>query len=101
MNHSIRIEISETLEELKRLHKEQPDKNPAQRLWFLYLLKTRKLTRLSPRAWPAEPASPHPLRVWLNKYLAGGLPELLRRESPPEALRVHCRLGWKRTLKRF
>jgi transposase len=82
MNRSIRIEIAETAEALKLLHKQQPDKHLAQRLLFLYLLKTGTLTRLSqgPKLLNLHR---HTLRRWLNTYLEGGLDALLQRESPP------------------
>lgn len=82
MNRSIRIDIAETADELKRLHKEQPDKNLAQRIWFLYLLKTGTLTRLSQGPTLLNQHR-HTLRQWLNKYISGGLPELLKRETAP------------------
>lgn len=82
MNRSIRIEIAESAEELKRLHKQQPDKHLAQRILFLYVLKTGKLTRLS--HGPAI-LNQHrkTLGEWLDKYRQGGLEGLLQRQSPP------------------
>lgn len=82
MNRSIRIEIAESAEDLKRLHKQQPDKYLAHRILFLYLLKTGKLTRLSQGP---EVLNQHrkTLGEWLDKYRQGGLAGLLQRASPP------------------
>lgn len=82
MNRSIRIEIQETAEELKQLHKQQPDKHLAQRIWFLYLLKTGTLTRLS-QGPDLLNQHRHTLGRWLKAYETGGLSGLLQRESPP------------------
>lgn len=82
MNRSIRIEIQETAEELKQLHKQQPDKHLAQRLWFLYLLKTGTLKRLS-QGPDLLNQHRHTLGRWLKAYETGGLTGLMQRESPP------------------
>lgn len=82
MNRSIQIEIAESAEDLKRLHKQQPDKYLAQRIHFLYLLKTGTLTRLSQGPVLLNQHR-KTLGDWLNKYRHGGLEGLLQRESPP------------------
>lgn len=82
MNRSIRIKIKETPEELKQLHKQQPEKHLAQRVWFLYVLKTDTLTRLS-QAPDLLNQHRHTLERWLKAYETGGFSGLLQRESPP------------------
>lgn len=82
MNRRIDVEISESVEELKRLHKQQPDKRLAQRIHFLLLLKTGQLKRLS-QGPDLLNQHRHTLRRWLLRYTQGGLEALLTDETPP------------------
>lgn len=81
MNRSIKIKITESEEELKRLYSQESDKRQAERLQFLYWLKSETVTSLSQAAEQLM-CHRHTLSKWLNKYEEGGLKELLRRESP-------------------
>lgn len=81
MNRSIKIEIKESAEELRRLYHCETDKRKAERLQFLYLLKTQKVTSLT-EATNLLMYHRHTYASWVNKYEQGGLEELLRREQP-------------------
>jgi len=81
MNRSIKIKITESEEDLKRLYRQESDKRQAERLLFLYWLKSEKIASLS-QASEQLMCHRHTLSKWLNKYEEGGLIELLRRESP-------------------
>ena len=81
MNRSIKIKVTESADELKRMYRSETDKRKAERIQFLYLLKTNKISSLSD-AMDILMAHRHTFAEWLNKYEQGGLEDLLRRESP-------------------
>lgn len=82
MNRSIRIPIKESAEELKQMYIQETDKRRAERVQFLYLLKTEQITSLS-HGTQLLIHHRHTLSRWLSSYENGGLEQLLERESPP------------------
>jgi len=81
MNRSIKIEITESPKELKRLYRSETDKRKAERIQFLYLLKTNQISSLLHGSKQLMHHR-HTLSHWLEKYENGGLEGLLAREKP-------------------
>jgi len=82
MNRSIRIPIKESAEEIKQMYIQETDKRRAERLQFLYLLKTKQINSLT-EGTQILMHHRHTLSRWLNAYENGGIELLLERESPP------------------
>lgn len=81
MNRSIKIEIKESPKLLKRLYRHENDKRKAERLLFLYLLKTGQISSLL-QGSELLMHHRHTLSDWLEKYEHGGIKALLLREKP-------------------
>lgn len=82
MNRSIRIPIQESAEQLKKLYLQETDKRRAERIHFLYLLKTEQITSFK-QGTHLLMHHRHTLSRWLVAYEEGGLDQMLERESPP------------------
>ena len=82
MNRSIKIEIIESEEDIKQKYLQETDKRRAERLHFLYLLKTRQLSSLT-EGTKLLMHHRHTLSSWLTNYEQGGIDALLERSSPP------------------
>ena len=81
MNRSIKIEIKESAKTLKQLYRSETDKRKAERLHFLYLLKTQQISSLL-QGTKQLMQHRHTLSTWLQKYEEGGLEGLLKRDKP-------------------